>query len=53
MGDAKCFDCLDWCGICVSAKMAKRRRLGRIASSDACDSFRPKRKASPAQEVQV
>lgn len=53
MGDAKCYDCLDWCGTCVSDKRAKRLRLGRIASSDACDSFRPKKKASPAQEVKV
>jgi hypothetical protein len=53
MDTAKCFDCIDWCGTCVSDKRAKRLRLGRIASSDACDSFRPKRKTSSSQEVQV
>jgi hypothetical protein len=53
MDDAKCFDWLEWCGTCVSARTAKRLRIGRIASSDACGSFRPKRKTSTAQEVQV
>ena len=51
MDEAKCFDCLDWCGCCVSAKTDKRQRIGRIASGDACEKFRAKKRAGEVQEV--
>jgi len=32
MDDAKCVDCADWFGSCLSTKREKRSRLNRLAS---------------------
>ena len=41
MDEAKCVDCGDWFGCCLSGKREKRLRIGRVASSDACSKFKP------------
>jgi hypothetical protein len=37
-----CVDCADWFGCCHSGEREKRLRYSRVASSDACEKFRPK-----------
>jgi hypothetical protein len=52
MNDAKCVDCADWFGRCVSEKRVKYQRLNRLASSDACGDFKDRReRVCPLQEV--
>ncbi len=41
--DAKCIDCVEWCGRCLSEKREKRLRLNRLASSNACSDFEARR----------
>ena len=41
MDEAKCVDCADWFGSCLSAKREKRSRLNRLASSGACSDLNP------------
>jgi hypothetical protein len=53
MDEAKCVDCADWFGCCLSGKREKRLRIGRIASSDACGDFKPRRQKSPAPEAHL
>ena len=53
MDEAKCVDCADWFGCCRSGRREKRLRLNRMASSDACDMFRPRRQTNPVQEAQL
>ena len=43
MDIAKCIDCADWSGRCLSEKREKRLRLNRLASSDACSDFEARR----------
>jgi hypothetical protein len=52
MDDAKCADCICWCG-CCSGKREKRQRLNYIASSDACGDFKPRRQTNQTQEAQI
>jgi hypothetical protein len=40
---SSCVDCADWFGCCHSGKREKRLRYGRVASSDACSEFRPRK----------
>ena len=49
MDDAKCVDCADWFGSCLSAKREKRSRLNRLASSDACSDFKDRQKERNSQ----
>ena len=53
MDEVKCVDCADWFSCCHSGKREKRLQLNRIASSDACGDFKPRRQASQPQETQV
>ena len=53
MDEAKCVDCADWFGCCHSGRREKRLRLNRIASSDACGDFRPRRQTTPTQEAEA
>jgi hypothetical protein len=53
MDEAKCVDCADWFGCCLSGKREKRLRLNHIASSNACSDFKPRKQPSPAQEARV
>ena len=43
MVENKCVDCADWFGCCHSERRDRRLKYGRVASSDACDQFRPRR----------
>ena len=45
MDIAKCIDCADWSGCCLSEKREKRLRLNRLASSDACSDFKARRQS--------
>ncbi len=36
-----CMDCSFWCGRCVEPSMQGKRSVGRVASSDACEKFKP------------
>jgi hypothetical protein len=52
MDEAKCVDCEDWFGCCLSGKRERRSRLNHLACSDACGDFKPRRQTSQIQEVQ-
>jgi hypothetical protein len=40
---ATCVDCVDWFGCCHSGQREKRLTYSRVASSDACSEFKPRK----------
>jgi hypothetical protein len=40
---ATCVDCVDWFGCCHSDQREKRLTYSRVASSDACSEFKPRK----------
>jgi len=53
MDEAKCVDCANWFGRCLSGKREKRSRLNILACCDACGDFELRRQTSQTQEVRV
>lgn len=51
MDEAKCVDCTNWFGCCLSAKREKRSRLNLLASSDACSDFKVRQREQSSHDL--